>query len=240
MAVMDFLRFPPFPLLLLYGCGHYVALRKWITRECLGSLLLCCMFLCLQNQTRYTEVFNCRICFRDFMWGHGVSKLSQAGEVLHLLPMFPHLLWIIEGDSWVPLTTSGCGWVRTPLKAPGHHHCLPLNMACGHRRPQSQGSGVTDGCTQHVTTILVMHPHQCQLWCAVVRRQRRGWHLLQVYATVSVTVLLSGGATCTLCPSLCRNSPWQELLFKWRREKSEWERKCFRNGCFFIPAPKAF
>lgn len=76
--------------------------------------------------------------------------------------------------------------------------------------------------------------------CSQQRRQRRGWHLLQVYATVSVTMLLSGGATRTLCPSLCGNSPWQELLFKWRRKKSEWECKCFRDGCFFIPAPKFF
>lgn len=41
MAVMDFLRFPPFPPLLLYGCGHYVALRKWITRQRLASPPLC-------------------------------------------------------------------------------------------------------------------------------------------------------------------------------------------------------
>lgn len=92
MAVMDFLRFPPFPLLLLCGCGHYVALRKWITTERSALPLLCRMFLCLQNQARDTEVFDCCICFRDFMRGHGVSKSRQAGEVLRLSPMFPHLL----------------------------------------------------------------------------------------------------------------------------------------------------
>jgi len=47
MAVMDFLHFPPFRPLLLYGCGHYVALRKWITRQRSASPPGRCLCACL-------------------------------------------------------------------------------------------------------------------------------------------------------------------------------------------------
>lgn len=109
MAVVDFLRFPPFPPLLLYGCGRYVALRKWITRRRSAPPLLCCPLACLQTRSRYAEVFNCCICFSNALRGRGVSKLWQAGEVLRLSPAFPHLLPITEGASWVLPAASGWG-----------------------------------------------------------------------------------------------------------------------------------
>lgn len=60
-----------------------------VTLDVTTALLTICAF---------AEVFNCYICFTHVTRGHGVSKPWQAGEVLRLLPTFPHLLQIREED----------------------------------------------------------------------------------------------------------------------------------------------
>lgn len=147
MAVMDFLCFPPFPLL-LYRCDHYVVRGKWISRQRLSLPPLCHPFVCLQNQTHCAEVFNCCVCFSNVVWAHGISKPWQAGELLSLSPTFSHLQQTIERDFWMFLATPGWDESAFPWRLHHNHsHFLPLNVACGQRHLQSQGSGVTNGCT---------------------------------------------------------------------------------------------
>jgi len=68
------------------------------------------------------------------------QSCGKDGEVLRLLPMFSHWLRIIKGDSWETLhgSESAFPW---RLHRSCHHHCLLLNMVCGWRRLQSEGSG---------------------------------------------------------------------------------------------------
>lgn len=220
VAVMDFLCFPPFPLLLLYRCDHYVAQRKLITRQRLSLPPLCHPFVCLQNQTHCAEVFNCCVCFSNVVRGHGVSKPWQAGEpVAYISPS--------AANQWERLLGVSCslwmGWVTIPLKAPSQPLSFPPPQhGVWPETPAEPGewSYRWVHLPDMKQAFWWRHPCQCHpQWAA--SRGREWWR-----ASLDRLVLVAGkcwlrASVCSswavgvLCPSLHRSTLRQELLFRW-------------------------
>lgn len=220
MAIMDFLRFPPFPLL-LYRWDHYVARGKWVSRQCLSLPPLCHLSVCrtrLVVQRFLIAVFVlATLCEPMAFQSHGklgsywachlhfpiCSKQLRETAGCFLQPLDGMSQHSLEGSITTTVISSPSTWLvaRGTCRARG----VELQMGAP---PWYEASIL-------VKASVPVPPTVCS-------QQGREWWRASLDRLVLAAgkcwlraPLCSSQATGMLCPSLLRSTLRQELLFRW-------------------------